>query len=585
MRSAALMALPGALHYAGLSLKPSALHRRARLPSGWRRRRLPVEGIMNDSAIRSHSPAPSPAPPPRTPNGVLSWIRTVLPTFLALALLGGVGFWGWWTDWKLPKFASLLSGKDEDETDEEEEDKDWCEKHGAPKESCVECKPELFPRPKSYGWCKTHGVHECPLDHPDVAQLSALPLITAEEKKRVLRALKFGPRTKNDDDCKLHTRCIQLKSWELMEKAGIRTAQVTTKEMVESVTAPGELSYDPTLVARISARVPGTVRRVFKRIGQKVERGEVVALIESADVSRARADFLQAAAQFNLRSKTLARMKMELSSFPAARVLEAETAVQEAKIRVLGAEQALVSLGLPVHAADCAGLEPEELTRRVAVLGLPPEVVRTLDNKLTTTNLLPVISPRAGEVVDRQAVVGQVIDTRQVLLTVADTRRLWLLLHVRQEEGGRLQVGQPIDFQPDTGAKSIPTRIAWISPEVDPKTRTILIRAEVANEKGEQRANTFGEGTITQRVEKHAVVVPSNAVHSDGNCQVVFVLDKRSRQDKKGPLVFHVRSVRIGVRGNQDTEIIVGVLPGEWVATEGSAALRGQLLKDSMGGD
>jgi membrane fusion protein, heavy metal efflux system len=524
---------------------------------------------MNDASFRSNSPPPSPTP--RPPHGFLGWLRSVLPTLLALSLLGGVGYWGYRHDWTLPKFANLLSGKPE-EPEDKDEDKDW-----------FECKPESVSGAKPHVWCKTHGVHDCPLDHPEVAQLPTTPQISAAQKTRAKQALDFALREKNDKRCKLHPRCIQLKSREAMERAGIKAQEAAIKKVAESVSAPGEISFDPTRVTRISSRVPGTVRQIFKRIGEKVKGGEVVALVESADVSRAKADFLQAAALLNLNTRKLAGMRKVPGSIAPARVLEAETAVQEAKIRVLGAEEALASLGLPVRAADFKDLEPEELARRVRVLGLPREALRALDSKLVTANLLPVFAPRPGEVVEQQFSVGEVVDTKKILLTVADTRRLWVTVHVRQEEGGRLALGQMLKFQPDTKAEPVQARISWISPEVDPKTRTVLVRAELANENGRLRANTFGEGTITQRVEKHAVVVPNDAVHSDGNCQVVFVMDKRSVKDKKGPVIFHVRSVRVGVRDGKTTEIIVGVLPGEWVATEGSAALRGQLLKDSMG--
>jgi membrane fusion protein, heavy metal efflux system len=535
---------------------------------------------MNDASFRSNNPPlhpPAPVPRPGRVRGLLSWFLGTLPTLLALALLAGIGYWGYRTDWALPKFATLLSGKAE-EPEDKDDDKDW-----------FECKPEWPAGPPAGEWCDTHGVHGCLLDHPELAQLPTPPRISEGQKKRALQALAFARGEPNKEKCKFHPACIQLKSREAMKRAGIKTEKAETKEMVESVSAPGEMTFDPTRVTRISSRVPGTVRQIFKRIGDQVKAGEVVAVVASAEVSRAKAELLQAAALLNLHTRKLAAIQKVGTSIPAARRLEAGAAVQEARIRVLGAEQGLASLGLPGRAEDFKDLEPEELARRVRVLGLPPEVLRSLGNEAETANLLPIFAPRDGQVLERQVSVGEVVDTRKVLLTVADPTRLWVTVHVRQEQGGRLGVGQRLKFKPDiapgaeTSAEPVEARVSWISPEVDPRTRTILVRAEVANEKGRLRANTFGEGTITQRVEKHAVVVPNDAVHSDGSCQIVFVVDRRSVKDEKGPVIFHVRSVRVGGRDNQDTEIIVGVLPGEVVATGGSAALRGQLLKDSMG--
>lgn len=83
-----------------------------------------------------------------------------------------------------------------------------------------------------------------------------------------------------------------------------------------------------------------------------------------------------------------------------------------------------------------------------------------------------------------------------------------------------------------------------------------------------------------------AVVVPSNAIHWEGDCNVVFVQDKDFA--KPGSLkVFHVRSVRLGATDATSaeplTEIVAGLLPGEMVATTNSGILRTELLKNNLG--
>jgi cobalt-zinc-cadmium efflux system membrane fusion protein len=546
---------------------------------------------MKDPAIHNNSPpppAPQPAPRLHTRPTALSWVLGVLPTFLALALLAGVGVWGYFEDWKLPSLATLFAEEKKDEN------ADWCKEHAAPKETCVECNPQLLPPPPKHGWCDTHGVHDCPLEHPDVAQLAKVPQITKEDLERADRALKFSPRKENDETCKLHPRRLQLASVEAYRRAEIVVKPVKRGRMVEGITAPGEITYDPTRVARVSSRVAGTIRKMLRGLGDKVQRGDVVALVDSADVGRAKADFLQAAAQFNLRSQTLERLeKIGPEAIPMARILEAQTALQEAKIRLLGAEQALASLGLQVRPEDYKGLEPEELARRVRQLGLPDNLSKLLDDNLPTANLVPVRAPLDGEVVSRLTVAGEMIDPTKVIVVVADTSRMALVLNVRQEDNSRLALGRPVEFQPDSGGpleKGV--KLSWISPSADEKTRTVAVQALLDNKDGRLRAKTYGTGTIILREEPEAIVVPNGAVHWDGKCNVVFVLDKNSLfvrkketpGDDKRPVVFHVRCVRVGVRDGKNTEIIAGVLPGEFVADENSEVLRGLLLlKDSAG--
>ena len=76
--------------------------------------------------------------------------------------------------------------------------------------------------------------------------------------------------------------------------------------------------------------------------------------------------------------------------------------------------------------------------------------------------------------------------------------------------------------------------------------------------------------------------MPCEAVHWDGDCSVVFVRDKNFLLDGS-PKFFHIRTVRLGVKDGDTTEIIAGVLPGEVIASRNSVVLEAQLLKSKLG--
>ena len=109
---------------------------------------------------------------------------------------------------------------------------------------------------------------------------------------------------------------------------------------------------------------------------------------------------------------------------------------------------------------------------------------------------------------------------------------------------------------------------------------------------GSLLANTFGTGQIVIRAEarkgpddaeeKDAIVVPTEAIHWEGDCHIVFVRDKNFLEPN-GLKVFQVRTVRPGVINGPYTEILAGVLPGEIIATKNSASLRAELLKNNLG--
>src|SRR5262249_48882806 len=155
-------------------------------------------------------------------------------------------------------------------------------------------------------------------------------------------------------------------------------------------------------------------------------------------------------------------------------------------------QQALANLGLPVRPSDYRDLSDDEVARRLRTLGLPPGL--TGDD--LPANLLPFRAPFAGVVLKRDITVGELASTTQPQFVLADTSRLWLLLDVRQEDAPRVRAKQLVQFTADPTGQEASGRIAWTSPEVDPKTRTVRARVEVENPNGELRPATFGKATI-----------------------------------------------------------------------------------------
>jgi membrane fusion protein, heavy metal efflux system len=541
----------------------------------------------------------APAPPPAQdalPNfgpeaaragarrGFFAWLRRALPTFLVLLAIGGVGAWGHHTGWKLPKFAELFGGAEPRD--------DWCKEHSVPESVCVECNKALLPKPPHYGWCKAHGVHDCPFEHPDVAQLNEPPRVSREAVQRAERALQFAQRKANKSKCPLHPRRLQVKDQDTLTKLGIEPGTADESPVEESVAASGEVTYDPSLVANLAAPVPGRVWLVEEagNLGRRVQKDEVLALVDAAEVGKAKAEFLRALADMDPKARTVARLKPLVGGgVSVADFQNAEAALRQAQLALVAAEQALLNLGLPIRAEDVKGLAPGEVGRRIQFLGLPDAYARRLA-RTTTANLIPVKASFAGVVVARHAVQGQLADPSKPLFVVADPGRMWLTLHLpqdslkpfREKDLTALLGGKAVRFVPDGTDEEVTGKVTWISTAVDERTRTLQVRAELPNPDGRLRANTFGSGRVVLRTEARALVVPTEAVHWEGSCHVVFVWDKNF--SKKGaPKVFHVRTVVPGVRNGPSTEIIAGLLRDEMVATRNSGVLRSELLKNNLG--
>ena len=504
----------------------------------------------------------------------LHWLIEAIPTALVLGLLGGVLYFGHHNGWKLPKFASLFGAPASDA----EKSKDWCDEHSVPESICVECKTDLLPKGKPFGWCKIHGVMECPEHHPELYQRKGEPRLPQYDTAAAVALL---PRPENNSKSTLHQVRLQFTSEESVAKTGVDIAVVEEAPMEDYLEAHGEITFDPTHVAHLASRVPGTLTRVLAALGDRVEAGQVLALVDAAAVGQAKSQLLTAVSNLQLAEKNVERLEAIKDGIGKKQLQEAQSALQSAQIDCLTAQQALVNLGFEVP-EGIEDRDPRELAGELRLLGLPTDIAASLTGQTKTANLIPIIAPQAGTIVETDVVAGEVIDTQKVLFTVADPERMWLMLHVAQEFAPYVRAGLEVEFTTDDGGQHGRSKIDWISPAIDAQTRMLHGRVSLDNRDGKLRDTTFADARVILRHEAKAVVVPKEAVHSTGDGHVVFIRDK-NYFDEKSPKLFHVRQVRLGAKSDTHVEILAGALPEEWVAGKGSAALLAQLLRSQLG--
>jgi cobalt-zinc-cadmium efflux system membrane fusion protein len=374
---------------------------------------------------------------------------------------------------------------------------------------------------------------------------------------------------------------VQFADAAAADKAGVDIDIVAERPMRETVAANGELQFDPTRVAHLSSRAGGTVAVVFKQVGDAVSEGEILALVDAVQVSQAKSQLQQAIVQRDSRQLSYDRLKAAGEGVAAITVADAHAALQQADVALISARQELVNLGLDVP-EEIDQQDPKQVAAALRFLGIPHDVVESLPPATRSANLIAIRAPHGGVIVAAEIVAGEVVDPNDVLFTVADPGRMWLTLHVRQEDARYVTTGQQVVFRTDGGTQEVTGPITWISPTVDPRTRTVKARVIVENTQSRLKDNTFGTGQIVLRDEPHAVVVPREALQSTADTRFVFVRD-RNYLNEKSHKVFHPRQVRTGARDDKYVEILAGVLPGEVVATKGSAVLLAHLLRGDLG--
>jgi cobalt-zinc-cadmium efflux system membrane fusion protein len=397
----------------------------------------------------------------------------------------------------------------------------------------------------------------------------------------VHRALTVRPRPSGDVAALRLPRIIRFPSAAAADDAGIDVTPAWTGPAVETVSGSAEPAFDPTRYARLSSRAAGSAWRVLGRVGDRVRAGDLLALVDSADVGRAKAD-LQVAL-VHLRLKTQAANDLATAPVQERQRAEAQAAVREAEVRLLAAEQALVNLGLPPPTGDLRALSAAEVVDRLQLLGVPADAAGGPADLTPPGTLLPIRAPRDGVVLKADVVAGEVVEPGKVLFVVADPGRLRLTVHVAPNNAGLVKVGQPVRFRPDGAAAEVAGTVSRIGVTADETTRTVPVSADLPNPDGRLRVGALGTGRIVLREDPAAVLVPAVAVQVISRVSVVFVRD-RGFLSPGSPKTFHVRPILVGARTGNEVEVIAGLWPGEVVATKGSGVLLNELRKELAAG-
>ncbi len=539
--------------------------------------------------------APHQPPPPTKRRSTWQTIVRGLPTALVLLALAAVGYFGHRTGWKAPKFSSLFAGAAvvrEDWCVEHsvreseciachpelagESGADWCREHGVPESKCTICHPEILTSGVAGDWCKEHGVPEscCTICHPEIARRGDLPQDDSEMEVGLATEVPApGPARAGADPatCQKHALKVQFAAKESLAKVGVRLGKAIERPMAEAIVVPAEVGYDRTRLAKVVSRVPGTARMVRKDLGDAVAAGEVLVVVDAAEVGRVKAEWLQAHAASETAAANEQRLERAVAGGFRTEVerIHASAAAREAAIRLFNARQAVLNLGLPLP-------DGAPTPEAVAQLGVAPELLAAAPELRQSASLLPIRAPLGGVVVARDVVGGEAVDQNRVLYEVADPSRMWITMDVPPALAARVERGAEIRFRPEHARdRAVAGHVDWISTAVDEVTRTLQVRASVDNAGGRLRANSFGTAQIVVRPTATAIAVPNAAVQWEGCCYVVFV--------RLADTVFQPRKVRIGARDAAFTEVLVGLLPGEVVVTAGSHVLKAEILKSNLG--
>jgi cobalt-zinc-cadmium efflux system membrane fusion protein len=320
------------------------------------------------------------------------------------------------------------------------------------------------------------------------------------------------------------------------------------------------LALDETRTARIGSLVDGTAVEVSAQVGDRVEAGQALALLHSPIVHETWAAYRKAIAE---RKRATTDLSYAAQAAERVRRLYADKAaslqeVQKAAVDRVAAEQALDMANTEVRRAEEV-LEHYGITSGEDPTGESGEQI-------------PVRSPLAAAVLERQVTTGTAVTSGMPLFVVSDLSTLWALAEVDETALSRITVGLPVEirvaaYPDDTFGGSI----IFVGDTLDPKTRRVSVRCTVPNADGRLKPQMYATLALEEGARRTVLAVPTTAVQEVDGASVVFVTD--------GAGTFRRRDVVLGRTVGEAVEIVSGLQAGERIAVAGSFVLKSELLK------
>jgi multidrug efflux pump subunit AcrA (membrane-fusion protein) len=264
---------------------------------------------------------------------------------------------------------------------------------------------------------------------------------------------------------------------------GLKFATVARKGVSDRLETTGNIEADERLQGYVQTRFAGWIEQVFANSTYEyVHRGQPLFTIYCPDLLSTENEYLLAI-----------DARKRVSNSPVADVT-----------------------------TDASSLV-DSAAERLKLWGVSPREIARLERDRTVRHAVEIDSPMSGYVVERNALPNMYVQPDTRLFTIIDLSKIWIYAAVFQDEIGEVHLGDPatvtVDSYPGTNFDG---RVDFIQPQIDPMTRTVKVRCEFNNPKGQLLPGMFAHVALDLPMGEQTVI-PDTAVLRTGTHNVAFI--------------------------------------------------------------
>jgi len=329
-----------------------------------------------------------------------------------------------------------------------------------------------------------------------------------------------------------------------IEKLDIKIGKLTTTHLIPLLYVPAKVVVPGNHELLISSTQPGLVVQLLANIGDKVEKGQILARINSPELVTLQREFLTAGSELNLSELEYRRDKnlLEEGVIADRRWQETQTLFSSKTTRLDTARQLLIMAGMSANE------------------------IKSLTATRKLSSILNIHAPISGVVLERMVSTGARLDIQAPLYRIADLSELWLEINIPQERLNDIRIGDQVNIE----NTPVTATISLLGQSINRENQTLLARAVINGKQSLIKAGQNVNVQIFENSKQTSFKISNSAIAQYQGHNYLFT------RNHDGFTV-----TEINVLGKQDNDsIISGQLSGnELIAIKGSVALKAIWLK------
>ncbi|HTH95122.1 MAG TPA: efflux RND transporter periplasmic adaptor subunit [Rhodocyclaceae bacterium] len=331
---------------------------------------------------------------------------------------------------------------------------------------------------------------------------------------------------------------------EQIESAGIEIQAAAPAKIRTTLQLPGEIRFNEDRTAHIVPRMAGVAEIVPANLGQLVKKGDVLAVLASADLSDRRSELLTAQKRRDLARITYEREKKLWQDKISAEqdYLQAQQTLREADIAVTNAQEKLLALGAATQSKG-------------------------------PLNRYEIRAPFDGMVIEKHISLGEAVKEDSNIFTVSDLSTVWAEIVVSAKDLNAVHLGERVKVKATAFDSEAEGSISFVGALLGQETRTATARVTLPNPQVAWRPGLFVNIEVSTGETEAIVAVPNEAIQMLDGTAVVFIRNATG---------FKAQPVETGRTDGKMTEIIKGLTAGAPCAVSNSFTLKAELGKSSV---